>query len=354
MKRFALSLVLLSAFGCGSAPETAGTEPPAETAKNLEIYWIDVEGGAATLVVAPGGETVLMDAGWAGFDDRDPKRIAHVLKDVVGAEKLNYFITSHFHLDHVGGVPGLAKLIEIEKFVDHGDSIEIEWEGEKGERPQQLWDGYLSAAEGKRMHIAPGDTLPVTGVDFEFVAARGKFIDWPRDANAACQGSQPKDMEVNENDMSVGFLVSMGDFEFLDLGDLTWNKELEFSCPENPLPAVDLYQVTHHGMDMSGAPAHLAAIQPKVAVMNNGHRKGGRPETYASLTSLESLEDLWQVHKALVPEGAPNTDEQMIANLQATDEGDPGNWIKASVAPNGEFTITNGRNGFSKTYASRP
>lgn len=354
MQRLLLPFALIALFGCGSATEPTEAEAPQETAKNLEIYWIDVEGGAATLVVTPGGETVLMDAGWNTEDNRDPKRIAHVLKDVVGAEKLDYFLVSHFHLDHVGGVPGLAELVEIERFVDAGDSIELEWDNERGETARELWAGYLGAAEGKRMQVKPGDTLPVSGVDFQFVAARGEFIDWPAKPNPACEGAQEKDMQVNENDMSIGFLVSLGDFEFLDLGDLTWNKELELSCPENPIPPVDLYQVTHHGMDMSGAPAHIQAIQPKVAVMNNGHKKGGRPETYETLTSVESLEDLWQVHKALVPENALNTDGQMIANLEATDDGDPGHWLKASVAPSGDFTITNSRNGFSKTYSPRP
>ena len=244
--------------------------------------------------------------------------------------------------------------MEIEKFVDHGDSIELELEGERGDRARSLWEGYLAAAEGRRTQIQPGDTLPVSGVDFQFVAARGKFLRNGDQPNPACEGAERKDMVENENDMSIGFLVRLGDFEFLDLGDLTWNKELEFSCPDNPLPEVDLYQVTHHGMDMSGAPAHIQAIRPKVAVMNNGHRKGGRPETYRTLTSVDSLEDLWQVHKALEPDNALNTDEQMIANLEATDEGDPGYWLKASVTSDGAFTLTNSRNGFSKTYASRP
>jgi len=360
MKRLlsvALSAALVALLvACGSAPEPEAEDAP--EAATLEIYWIDVEGGAATLIVTPEGETALMDAGWSGYDDRDPKRITHVLKEVVGAEKLDYFITSHFHLDHVGGVPALAKMIEIDEFVDHGDSVEIEWEGERGDRARALWEGYLSAAEGKRMQIGPGDRLPLKGADFQFVAARSKFISQPVspvEDNPACEGAPTKEVDEGENGKSVGFMVRVGDFEFLDLGDLSWNFELETACPKNLFGEIDLYQVTHHGMDMSGAPAHIQAIRPKVAVMNNGHRKGGRPETYTNLTSVDSLEDLWQVHKALVPEdGALNTDEQMIANLQATDDGDEGHWIKASVAPSGEFTITNSRNDFFKTYQPRP
>jgi len=357
MKRLIAFAVVTILASCGAAPE-AETEADAVETSNLEIYWIDVEGGAATLIVTPEGETALMDTGWPGFDDRDPKRVAHVLKEVVGAERLDYFITSHFHLDHVGGIPGLAKLVEIEEFVDHGDSVEIAWEGERGDRARQLWDGYLSVAEGKRMTVGPGDRLPLKGADFQFVAARSKFIEQPVspvEDNPACEASETKEVDEGENGKSIGFMVRVGDFEFLDLGDLSWNFELETACPKNLFGEVDLYQVTHHGMHMSGAPPHIEAIKPKVAVMNNGHKKGGRPETYETLTAQESLEDLWQVHKALVPEdGALNTDEQMIANLKATDDGDEGHWIKASVAPSGEFTITNSRNGFSKTYQPRP
>ena len=202
---------------------------------NLEIYWIDVEGGAATLIVTPGGQTVLMDTGWPGFDDRDPKRVAHVLEHEVGRKELDYFITSHFHLDHVGGLPGLAKLIQVKEFVDHGDSVEIDWDGQRGDRARKLWDGYLSAAKGKRMQIKPGDTLPVDGVEFLFVAARSKFLDEPlapTAANPLCAGAVKKERDEGENGKSVGFLVRMGDFEFLDLGDLSWNFELETACPK--------------------------------------------------------------------------------------------------------------------------
>ncbi|MCB1021023.1 MAG: MBL fold metallo-hydrolase [Bryobacterales bacterium] len=338
MKRFLATLLLLAA-------------PTFAADGTLDIYWIDVEGGAATLIVTPKGETVLMDAGWPGFDGRDPKRIVNVLEHVAGKDRINYFITSHFHTDHIGGLPGLAKMVTIEHFVDHGDSVEKDTEGGK-----KLWDAYVATADGRRMQIKPGDKLPLQGLNFEFVAARSKFLAKPLKGgkkNPLCAGATKKALDEGENGKSVGFIVRQGKFEFLDLGDLSWNYELELACPANLLGEIDLYQVTHHGMDMSGAPAHINAIKPMVAVMNNGHRKGGRPETYKTLTESPSLVDLWQVHKALVPEGAPNTDEKMIANLEATDEGDKGNWIRASVKPNGEFTVTNSRNNYSKTYKPR-
>jgi beta-lactamase superfamily II metal-dependent hydrolase len=338
MRRLLLALILLAS-------------PALSADGTLDIYWIDVDGGAATLIVTPQGETVLMDAGWAGFDDRDPKRIVNVLKYVAGKDRLNYFITSHFHADHVGGLPALAKMVTIEKFVDHGDSVE-----QNSEAGKKLWDAYVDAADGRRISVKAGDKLPLKGVDFLFVSAGGELISKPLKGgkkNPLCAEVVKKDPDPTENAQSVGFVVRQGKFEFLDLGDLTWNYEIQLACPQNLLGEIDLYQVTHHGMDMSGAPAHIHAINPMVAVMNNGHRKGGRPETYKTLTSSPGLVDLWQVHKALVPEGAPNTDDEKIANLEATDDGDKGNWIRASVKPNGEFTVTNSRNKVSKTYTPR-
>ena len=333
-----LSLLLLSPLAL-AAQET------------LDIYWVDVEGGAATLLVTPGGETVLMDAGWSGFEDRDAERIVKALEDA-GKSKIDYFLTSHFHRDHVGGLPALAERVEIGKFVDHGDSVEIGW----NENADKLWTDYKAASEGKRMQVGPGDTLPLEGVDFQFVAARSQFVDEPlkpAEANPLCDDLTKKDVDKGENGKSVGFIVRRGDFEFLDLGDLSWNYELELACPKNLLGEIDLYQVTHHGMDMSGAPPHVRALKPQVAVMNNGPTKGGTAVTYETLTAIPELKDLWQVHKAMHAPDSPNTDEQMIANLKSTEECD-GNWIKASVQPDGSFTVTNSRNGYSKSYQPRP
>ena len=70
--------------------------------KNLDVYWIDVEGGAATLLVAPSGESMLIDTGWA-VGDRDPKRI-YAAAQQAGLKKIDYVFISHFHADHVGGL----------------------------------------------------------------------------------------------------------------------------------------------------------------------------------------------------------------------------------------------------------
>ena len=315
------------------------------------IYWIDVEGGAATLIVTPDSETILMDAGWPGFDDRDPKRIVQVLEQEAGAKKLDYFITSHFHRDHVGGVAALASMIRIEHFVDHGDSVEIGW----NERADALWTSYVETAGDRRMQVEPGQRLPLENTDFLFVAARSRFLERPLaepGPNPACRDAAQKPVDRGENGKSVGFLVRVGKFEFLDLGDLTWNYEIETACPVNLFGEIDLYQVTHHGMHTSGAPAHIQGIRPLVAVMNNGPRKGGTPATYEALTSLPSLQDLWQVHRAVQSGPEHNPGEERIANLGETEDCE-GYWIKATVQPDGRFTVTNSRNGYSKGYDPR-
>ncbi len=319
-------------------------------ASTVDIYWIDVEGGAATLIVTQAGETVLIDAGWPGFGGRDAKRIERVLTKEAKAEKIDYFITSHFHLDHVGGLPQLAKKVPIDKFVDHGDSVETDLELGK-----KLWDSYLAVAQGKRMQVRAGDRLPLKGVEMLIVAARSVFIQEPRRppaANPLCKTADLREEDRGENGKSIGFVLRVGNFEFLDLGDLTWNYEYQLACPRNLLGEIDLYQVTHHGMDMSGSPQHVWAIRPTVAVMNNGPTKGGRPQVYEMLMQSPGIEDLWQLHRAIDTDAAHNTDENLIANLAETDKC-RGHWIKAAVAGDGSYTVSNSRNGFSKTYQAR-
>ncbi len=320
-------------------------------AADLRIYWIDVEGGAATLIVTPDDETILMDAGWPELEGRDAERIVTVLENEVGRSELNYFISSHFHRDHTGGVANLAERVPIQRFVDHGDSVEIGW----NERADALWQSYVETAGDRRMQVAPGDRLPLKSTDFQFVAARSKFIDTAlgeQAPNPACRDATSRAVDRGENGKSVGFIVRVADFEFLDLGDLTWNYEIQTACPVNLFGQVDLYQVTHHGMHTSGAPAHLQAIRPLVAVMNNGPRKGGSPGTFEALVAVDSLQDLWQVHRAVQSGPEHNPPEDLIANLGET-EGCEAHWILATVAEDGTFTIKNSRNGHEVSYEPR-
>ena len=180
---------------------------------SLDIYWIDVEGGAATLIVTPAGQSILMDAGWNREDARDAERIQAALQDA-GIDRLDFFIASHFHGDHVGGLAALAERAPIGQFIDHGDSVD-----QSSERGQATWEAYLSVAGDRRRTIRPGDKLPLRGIEFSFVAAHGETLAqplMPLGRNPHCGGSWPSPEESGENPRSVGYLVSLGAFQFLD------------------------------------------------------------------------------------------------------------------------------------------
>ncbi len=320
-------------------------------ARNLEIYWIDAEGGAATLIVAPSGESLLVDTANKTPDDRDANRIFAAAQSA-GLTKIDYLLTTHFHSDHMGGMAALAKLIPISKYLDHGESVEIN-------RPNvaSAYKAYEEQVAGKRTILKPGDHIPLKGVDIEVIMSAGQAITKPLKGGGAqnplCADFKEHGPESDpDNDQSVGFVLKFGKFDFIDMGDLTWNYEQKLVCPANLIGKVDLYQTTHHGLDRSNSPQFVWAIQPTVAVMNNGPRKGGPASVFELLHKSPGLEDIWQGHFAL---GAPKevqTGEQMIANLGPTAEC-KGASLKASVDAKGKFTLTNLRNGFSKTYQSK-
>jgi beta-lactamase superfamily II metal-dependent hydrolase len=321
--------------------------------RNLDIYWIDVEGGAATLIVSPSGQALLADTGHPGPEDRDARRIHEVATKQAGLKKIDFLLTTHFHGDHVGGAAALSKMIPIERYLDHGDSIET-----SNPRASQLWETYKSISSGKRTVLKPGDRIPLEGVQVQVVASNGEVLAKPingggPNAQLCRDAAQPR-ADTTENSRSAGFLLTHGRFKFLDTGDLTQDKEMLLACPDNKLGKVTIMQATHHGFfnDQSGAPPHVFAVQPQVMLVNNGPRKGLHPAAYELISKIPGIEGIWQGHLALAGDKQHNTSEDMIANLEPTAEC-KGNWLKASVGRDGKFTLTNGRNGFSKTYSAR-
>ncbi len=315
--------------------------------KNLDIYWIDAEGGAATLIVTPEGQSLLADTGNPG--DRDAQRIYDVATKQAHLKKIDYVLITHFHSDHVGGVPALAKLIPVGDYIDHGNSVETQ-----NPADAQRWEAYKTAAKGKRRPLAVGDKLELNDAMLDIVSSDGEVLSKGGKANSNCASAAKKDPDPTENARSLGFKLTYGRFTFLDLGDLTWNKELELSCPQNRVGEVTLFQATHHGFynDNSGAPAHVWALRPQVVIVNNGPRKGLGANAWETIAKIPGLEDTWQVHLSLATDAAHNTNEKMIANTEATAEC-KGNFLKASVSEDGKITIVNSRNSFTKTYTTR-
>jgi competence protein ComEC len=316
--------------------------------KPLDIRFIDVEGGQATLVVSPSGQSLLVDTGWPGFNGRDADRIAGAARQA-GVSRIDYLVVTHYHADHVGGVPQLAARIPVGTFVDHGPTVE------QGDAPAKLFASYTEVrAKGRHLQVKPGDKVPLAGVDVQVVAAGGEHIVQPLvgggAANPLCAGFKPKEPDPGENARSVGLMLTYGRFRMIDLGDLTWNKEHDLVCPNNRLGTVDVYLTTHHGLDQSGAPVIVHALRPRVAIMNNGAKKGGTPPAWQTVRSAPGLEDLWQLHYAVDAGSDHNVAETFIANMDETTS----HGIRISASNDGSFTVTNGRNGHAKTYAARP
>lgn len=337
MKLFAPALLILAA---------ALALPAAE--KTVDIYFIDVEGGQATLLVTPNKQSLLVDTGWPGFEDRDADRIVKVAKKA-GIKKLDYLLITHFHRDHVGGITQLLHKMPVGTFLDHGPNRET------GAAADQLMESYTKAAStGTRLSLKPGDKIPLKGLDVTVLTADGNRIDkalpGAGQANAACANYPRKAEDPSENARSLGFLATFGKFKLIDIGDLTWNKELDLVCPNNLVGKVDLFVTTHHGMDSSNPAPFVHAIAPRVAIMNNGSRKGGSPSAWKIVKESPGLEDLWQLHFAVAGGADHNVGNSFLADLSDVGEG---NYIKVSATASGAMTVYNSRNKYTKAYPAK-
>lgn len=324
-----------------------------ETDKRLDIYFIDVEGGAATLIVTPQGESMLIDSGYPDFGGRDKNRILDVVRNVAGLEHIDHAVVSHWHRDHYGNHAALAAEIEIKNFWDRGIPAELQ---EDPEFPDRI-GYYRSASQNNSQTVVPGDQLPLkrgkTPISATVVTASRQVIPNAGDPNPFAGEHKPQPEDASDNAASVSTLLKFGDFKFLCCGDLTWNVEAKLVTPNNPLGRVDVFMVTHHGLPSSNNPVLLKAIDPVVSVMCNGPEKGGDPATLATLKQVKSLKAQYQLHRNVNVADEAQTSPEFIANTGTTADCE-GVHIKLSVAPDGKtYTVQIGEEGQPREYKTR-
>lgn len=324
---------------------------PGAFAQELLIYFLDVDGGQATLVVADNKASMLVDAGWPGFEGRDTAKILAAAKDA-GISKLDVMLTTHYHTDHVGGVPQLAARIPIVRYVDHGPVLE------KSENASRLYQRYLEVrAKGEHQRVSPGDSFQLGGATIQVVSARKELIGHALSAPGAgarpevCAQGSPMAGDGSENEMSIGTVLEFGRFRMLNLADLLWNEEQALVCPVNKIGDIDVLLTTHHGFRTSNSPVMVQAVKPRVAVMNNGEKKGGDPERWNAIKEVPSIVGRWQTQKSVVGGGAHNVADEFIASLAQQDSAA---WIKVAARRDGSFTVSNSRNGLTRSYGPRP
>lgn len=342
----------------------------------LDIYVVDVEGGNATLFVTPSGESVLIDTGNGGpAASRDADRMMEAARDA-GLRQIDHLVTTHWHGDHFGAMEELTKRIPVRAYYDHGPTVQ----------PQEASTAFLSdvypklTAQAKRTIVKPGDKIPLKDLEWTVVASAGEVIKRALPGggttNSYCGSFKPQDPDPTENAQSVSSAIAFGAFKVVHPGDLTWNKEAELMCPNNPVGAIDLLIVGHHAQPVSNAEVMVHALRPRVSIINNGTRKGGQPEAMRIILNSPGLEDVWQMHFSLLGGQEYTVPGMFIANhvddqptampLSAWMPPPAGQqpppppvhngkayWFKVSARRDGGFTVTNARNQFTKTYPAR-
>jgi len=320
-------------------------------ARTLDIYFLDMFGGGSTLIVTPLGESVLIDTGSLKPEGRDDGRILRACR-LAGLTQIDWLVTTHFHSDHFGAILPVSKGIPVRRFVDKGAL--------PPEKDQQsfrdLYALYQQATGGKTQPLSAGQDIPLQNdpaqrppLRLHCVAAENRIEGFSGDINAPVEGFEIRPADTSDNVRSIAMLLTCGGFRFFAGGDITWNLEHHLAVPTNRIGKVDLYQVTHHGLDMSNHTLLLKALAPTVAVAMNGPDKGIMPRTFKDLQSLPDLKALYQIHYNIAAGDSGNTAAEYIANR--TDDG-VGKFILAKVDPSaGKFTLQIDQDGPSRSFS---
>lgn len=347
-----MRLLPLLSLTCAATAALAGPQDG-----RLDFYWVDSEGGGSTLIVTPAGESVLIDTGNPG--GRDAGRIHKVATEVAGLKQLDHVIITHFHIDHFGGAAELAALIPIANLWDNG-LPDTDPDGNRGGGWQLRSKPYRELKAGQRHVVKPGATIPLKAPGETALELRCHITRQEAWVPPEIEAREPEAAErpplrapdTSDNANSSAWVLRFGDFRFYDGGDLTWNTEAKLVWSQPLVPQVDVYQVTHHGLDVSNHPRLVNALNPTVSVMNNGATKGTMAGVMTTLRDLGGLKAQYQVHKNVRADGSTNNcPDEFIANH---DRNCAGHFIKCSVAPDGKsYTFTIPAHRHERTYETR-
>ena len=349
MERILVAVLFLLTAGLVTCNGKNGIAQP-----TLDIYFLDMEGGASTLIVTPFRESILIDTGSRTPDHRDANRIYQAIRDA-GLEHIDHLVTTHFHSDHFGGIGYLAELVPIRRFYDKGA---LPPEKETGWF-RELYPRYRNATGDDIITVRAGDDIPLRqdpeGVlptlRLRCLASEKQVEGFRGDIDAPVPGFEIREPDGSDNARSIALRLSYGDFAFFAGGDITWNVEHHLIEPVNRIGQVDLYQVTHHGLDLSNNPLLIQSIKPVVAVAMNGPRKGVQPGTFKSLTTLPTLQALYQLNYNVQAGAEGNTDPALVANPE---DAEGGNSVKAAVsAGDGTIRMSFRERGESRTFSYR-
>lgn len=325
--------------------------------QTLDLHFIDVEGGQSTLLVTPSGASLLVDTGWPTPNERDTDRIVAALR-AAGVDTIDYLVITHFHDDHVGGMEALVRRVPVRTVVTHGPNTET---GRMATIVDPIFRNAMALSGAREIVARPGDVIPFPDVEIRVLSSNRDLIPEPLPGagspNPHCEGVEQRREDRSDNSASVGMLITFGAFRFLDLGDVTQDLEYVLMCPVNRIGEVDLFLTSHHGAGASNGPYFVHALGARVAIMNNGARKGGDPVVIQTVRTAPGLEDFWMLHYSEAAGPDVNVAEPFIANLTdaPTETGnDTGFGFRVTASRDGSFTVTNQRTGFSKTYAPRP